>query len=190
MMMQDELNPLEKKHSRFIARVLRHHPEAIGIKLDKHGWADVEALLNGCKAHGHDIDRARLERIVELNDKKRFAFSEDGSMIRALQGHSIAVDVGLKKAIPPMKLYHGTVEQNAQSIAKKGLLPMKRLYVHLSPDAGTARSVGSRRKGKVIIYEIDTNAMLKDKLEFFQSENGVWLTKTVPVKYLKQMTDT
>ena len=138
-MMQDELNPLEKKHSRFIARALRHHPETIGIKLDKHGWADVEALLNGCKAHGHDIDRAGLERIVELNDKKRFAFSEDGSMIRALQGHSIAVDVGLKKAIPPMKLYHGTVEQNAQSIAKKGLLPMKRLYVHLSPDAGTAR---------------------------------------------------
>ena len=183
-MMQDELNPLEKKHSRFIARALRHHPETIGIKLDKHGWADVEALLNGCKAHGHDIDRAGLERIVELNDKKRFAFSEDGQRIRALQGHSIPVDVGLRKAIPPMKLFHGTIEQNEKSIWHKGLLPMKRLYVHLSPDKETAYKVGSRRKGRVIIYEVNTDAMLRDGLDFFRSENGVWLTRAVSPKYL------
>lgn len=183
--MQDELNPLEKKHSKFIARALRHHPEAIGIKLDKHGWADVEALLNGCKANGHDIDRAELERIVELNDKRRFAFSEDGTMIRALQGHSIPVDVGLQQAIPPVKLYHGTLADNATSIKRKGLLPMRRLYVHLSQDTETAYKVGARRKGEVIIYEVDTDAMLRDGLAFYRSENGVWLTKEVPAKYMK-----
>lgn len=35
--------------SRYIALLLRHHPEKAGLCLDKHGWADVEALIQGVR---------------------------------------------------------------------------------------------------------------------------------------------
>ena len=38
--------------------------------------------------------------------------NEDKTFIRANQGHSISVDVELKKAIPPGFLYHGTGEKS------------------------------------------------------------------------------
>lgn len=33
--------------SKFISRILRHHPESIGIQLDEHGWARVDELIAG-----------------------------------------------------------------------------------------------------------------------------------------------
>ena len=138
-MEHSELSSQETRHSRRIACVLRHHPEQIGIRLDPHGWADVKEMLQALAAHGTDCSMQELERIVLYNDKKRFAFNEDKTKIRARQGHSIPVDVELKKAVPPVVLYHGTIEPNRKSIEKKGLLPMNRLYVHLSPDIETAR---------------------------------------------------
>ena len=32
---------------KFIAFILRHHLEAIGMKLDEHGWARTEDLIVG-----------------------------------------------------------------------------------------------------------------------------------------------
>ena len=186
-MERDELTAQEVKHSRKIACVLRHHPEQIGIKLDKHGWADVREMLQALAVHGTDCSMQELERIVLYNDKKRFAFSDDKTKIRARQGHSIPVDVELKKAVPPAVLYHGTIEPNRKSIEKKGLLPMNRLYVHLSPDIETARRVASRRqkKGGILIFAVDAKAMLRNGCTFFLSENGVWLTKVVKPVYLQ-----
>lgn len=183
----EELTPSEVKHSRFIACVLRHHPERAGIRLDPHGWADIDALIAGCCAHSHTIDRQILDRIVRLNNKRRFAYSEDGTKIRARQGHSVDVDIELRRVTPPDVLYHGTIDANTASIRAKGLLPMTRLYVHLSRDVETARIVGARRKGKVVIYAVDAAKMAEDGFAFFLSENGVWLTKQVPPRYLRQM---
>lgn len=185
-MERDELTSQEIRHSRRIACVLRHHPEQIGIRLDQHGWADVNEMLQALSAHGTDCSMQELERIVLYNDKKRFAFNEDKTKIRARQGHSIPVDVELKKAIPPDVLYHGTIEPNRKSIEKKGLLSMNRLYVHLSPDIETAKRVAARRqkKGRILIFAVDAKAMLRDGCTFFLSENGVWLTQMVKPAYL------
>ena len=188
-MEHSELASQETRHSRRIACVLRHHPEQIGIRLDPHGWADVKEMLQALAAHGTDCSMQELERIVLYNDKKRFAFNEDKTKIRARQGHSIPVDVELKKAVPPVVLYHGTIEPNRKSIEKKGLLPMNRLYVHLSPDIETARRVAARRqqKGNILIFAVDAKAMLRDGCTFFLSENGVWLTQLVKPIYLKAL---
>ena len=35
--------------SKFISLILRHKPEAIGISLDEHGWANVDELIALCK---------------------------------------------------------------------------------------------------------------------------------------------
>ena len=173
-----------KSLSVFISLVLRHMPEAAGISLDEHGWADIEKLLAGMNASGHRIDREMLEEIVRTDEKGRYSLSEDGAKIRANQGHSVPVDVELSPAQPPEILYHGTAERFAYAIREGGLLPMGRLYVHLSKDVETAVKVGSRH-GKPVVFEVESGRMYRDGIPFYLSCNGVWLTKAVKPGYLK-----
>lgn len=168
--------------SKYLSYILRHKPEIIKLKLDKEGWGDIQYIIDNSEMKlSYDI----IKEIVDTNDKQRFSISEDGTKIRANQGHTIKnVNIHFKKSIPPTILYHGTKEEFLSSILKKGLLPMERQYVHLSSDIETAKKVGDRRKGKTIILSIDAKQMLADGIEFYLSENNVWLVKEVNKKYI------
>lgn len=168
--------------SKFISLILRHKPETIGISLDEHGWANVDELIAGI-AKTHEFDMDILEEIVNTDEKQRYSFNEDKTLIRANQGHSIPVDVELDEVKPPVKLWHGTGEKYVSSIDKQGLIPKSRLYVHLSEDQETALKVG-KRHGKAVLYIVKASEMYQDGYKFYLSKNGVWLTKKVPVKYL------
>lgn len=170
--------------SRYIALLLRHHPEKAGLCLDEHGWVEVEALIQGVRRRYPEFNRAVLDEIVVRDSKQRYAYNQDKTCIRANQGHSIPVDVGLKQALPPTILYHGTGEKYVESIQKVGLIPKSRLYVHLSTDIQTAIQVG-KRHGQPVVYQIDTQQMIHDGFIFYISANHIWLTKAVPVQYLK-----
>ena len=172
-----------KELSKFLSLILRHKPETIGIKLDEHGWADVQELIAGI-GKTHKLDMEMLEKIVVDDEKQRYSFNEDKMLIRANQGHSINVDVELKKASPPEMLWHGTGEKYVASILKGGLIPKSRLYVHLSKDYETAIKVGSRH-GKPVVFKVYAGRMAEDGYEFFLSENGVWLSKNVPKEYIE-----
>ncbi len=174
-----------KETSKFISLILRHKPETIGITLDEHGWADVDELIHGINKI-HPLTREGLEEIVSGDEKQRYSFNEDHTLIRANQGHSIPVDVELEEMMPPEYLYHGTGEKYVSSIDAKGLIPKSRLYVHLSGDIETAIKVGSRH-GKPIVYRVQAECMVKDGMVFYRSVNGVWLTKNVPVQYLSKI---
>ena len=169
--------------SKFLSLVLRHHPEAIGIALDAGGWVAVDTLLARCRAHGRKLSRAELDEIVATSPKRRFAFSDDGTRIRASQGHSVAIDLGYAPAAPPERLYHGTVASSLAAIRAGGLQRMKRQHVHLSADAETARAVGARR-GRPVILRIAAGRMHRDGHVFYLSANGVWLTDEVPPAYI------
>ena len=132
------------KLSIFISLVLRHKPEAAKITFDEHGWANVEELLNGINNTGRMINREILEEIVVTDNKQRYSFNQDKTLLRADQGHSVHVDVELKEQEPPEFLYHGTATKFHDSIMSEGLKPMSRLYVHLSRDIDTALKVGKR----------------------------------------------
>lgn len=168
--------------SKFLSFILRHKPESIGITLDEHGWANVEDLLAGINKTQF-IDMAMLEEIVATDNKQRYSFNEDRTLIRANQGHSIPVDVELEKKEPPEYLWHGTGEKFVASIKEQGLIPKSRLYVHLSPDYDTAVKVGTRH-GKPVIFKVASGQMAAEGYDFYCSVNGVWLTKKVPVEYL------
>lgn len=170
--------------SRYIALLLRHHPEKAGLCLDEHGWVEVEALIQGIRRRYPEFNRAVLDEIVARDSKQRYAYNQDKTCIRANQGHSIPVDVELKQALPPTILYHGTGEKYVESIQKVGLIPKSRLYVHLSTDIQTAIQVG-KRHGQPVVYQIDTQQMIHDGFIFYISANHIWLTKAVPVQYLK-----
>ena len=169
--------------SKFISMILRHKPEVIGITLDEHGWANVDELVEGINKN-EAFSKATLEKIVKTDKKQRYSFSQDKTLIRANQGHSIPVDVELEKKEPPKVLYHGIGVKSVKAIQEQGLLPMERLYVHLSTDVETATNVGKRHDTPVI-FQVNAEQMQKDGYDFFQSVNGVWLTKEVPTKYLE-----
>lgn len=127
-----------------------------------------------------------LEEIVRTDKKQRYFFNENKTLIRANQGHSIPVDVELPEKKPPRILYHGTGEKFVNSIDRQGLLPRGRLYVHLSPDEATAKIVGARH-GKPVIYQVLAGEMADQGCTFYQSVNGVWLTKEVPAEFLRKI---
>ena len=175
----------QKEISKYISLILRHKPEVIGISLDEHGWANVDELIEGV-SKTRPIDMAVLEQIVSEDEKQRYSFNEDKTLIRANQGHSIPVDVELDEKIPPEILYHGTGEKYVNSIDKEGLIPKSRLYVHLSSNEETAYKVGQRH-GKPVIYIVKSGEMYRDGYKFFCSVNSVWLTKNVPVQYMEKL---
>lgn len=176
------------KLSKFISLVLRHKPQAAHITLDEHGWADVKELLNGINDTGRKIDMAVLEEIVATDNKQRYSFNQDKTLIRANQGHSVLVDVELKEHKPPEILYHGTAVRFLGNIRNEGLKPMSRLYVHLSKDVETALKVG-KRHGEPVVLKVHSGEMHRDGYKFYLSENGVWLTKRVNVEYFEMLKD-
>ncbi|KAB1149293.1 RNA 2'-phosphotransferase [Streptomyces luteolifulvus] len=170
------------KVSKYLSKHLRHQPERIGLTLDEGGWVEIDVLMAAAAAHGFRITRDELNHVVAANDKRRFAV--EGTRIRASQGHTVEVDLGLSPATPPPYLYHGTVARNLEAIRTEGLRPMTRHDVHLSPDRDTATRVGARR-GRPVVLSVDAGAMHRDGHVFHVSANGVWLTKAVPPQYLR-----
>lgn len=165
--------------SKKLSYILRHNPKEFNIKIDRYGYALVSDILKVL-----NITIEGLDDVVENNDKKRFSYNEDKTKIRANQGHSIKVDLGLKKIVPPHILYHGTKKSHVDSIMKTGLRSMTRNHVHLSKDIETAYIVAKRRKGEDVILKIKAREMYFDGIDIFLSLNGVYLTEFVDSKYI------
>jgi len=159
------------KKSKLLALILRHKPEQFNITLDSEGYADVSELLDTGK-----FTMDELEGIVNTGPKIRYAFDITGEKVRAMQGHSIEVDLKLESVEPPKFLYHGTPTKNIDPIMKNGLNRGNRQYVHLSEDEFTAGVVGMRRDHDPAILVIDALKLHKDGHPFYLAENGVWLT--------------
>ncbi len=172
--------------SKFLSYVLRHAPERIGLSLDPEGWASVAQLLTLSEQACPALSLGALQRVVALNDKKRFELSLDGQRIRAVQGHSSAwVRRQYTPKVPPVLLYHGTVARHLGSIMRQGLTPQGRHHVHLSSTIDTAEAVGARH-GTPVILRVDSKAMYAAGAKFFQAENGVWLSDHVPAQYIER----
>lgn len=168
------------KTSKFLSLVLRHRPEKIGLTLMDGGWASVGELLSGMNMTMED-----LEYIVETDEKQRYSFNENKTLIRANQGHSVDVNMHFIPKQPPEFLYHGTGEKNLGSILAEGITKQSRQYVHLSSDVDIAIKVGERH-GHPVVLLVNSGDMYRDLYEFYLSENGVWLTDSVPNKYIVQ----
>ena len=169
--------------SKFLSFVLRHKPDSISISLDSQGWVLIDELIAKSDASGTRFTREDLLHVVETSDKKRFSLSSDARMIRAAQGHSVAVDLGITPKEPPEILYHGTATRFVASIRAEGLKPGSRQQVHLSADEATAQRVGQRH-GKPAVFKIEALNMHRQGFKFFLAENGVWLIDHVPPNFL------
>ena len=171
------------KLSKFLSFVLRHKPDSIGLLLDPQGWVGIDELSEKSGAAGTRFGRDELQHVVETSDKKRFSVSSDGRCIRAAQGHSVAVELGLPPREPPLTLYHGTATRFVAAILSEGLKPQSRQQVHLSIDPATAQRVGQRH-GKPFIFKVDARRMHRQGFNFYLADNGVWLVDQVPPEFL------
>lgn len=172
-----------EKISKFISLVLRHKPEAANLSLDRYGYANVKELVNYLNKKYAGFTEADLELIVKTDEKQRYSFKDNGKLIRANQGHSFPVDLGLEAQQPPELLFHGTSTKYLDSIMEKGIISKSRQYVHLSKDVDTAHTVGLRHGAGTVILVVSAEQMWKDGYKFFLSDNGVWLVDEVPTKY-------
>lgn len=164
---------------KYLSYILRHGKEEFeGGLIDGNGWMSIDDLVSK-----KGFTKELIDEIVKTNNKSRYEYNEDGTKIRARQGHSIPVDVELREVRPPDKLFHGTADRFIDSIFKEGLKPQTRLYVHLSYDKETALNVG-KRHGNPVVLVIDAKRMYDDGIKFYVSNNGVWLTKFVDKKYI------
>lgn len=178
------MNPADIALSKRVSLALRHRPDAFGIELDPHGWVDVPGLLHALSAHGPRVTRDDLDRVVAGNDKQRFEVDTATDRIRARQGHSVDVDLALVPSTPPSVLFHGTPRRNLDSILATGIDRRGRHHVHLSADVETAERVGARR-GAFVVLEVDAGTMASAGHLFWRTDNGVWLTDTVPARYVR-----
>lgn len=174
------------RNSKFLSLVLRHKPETIGVQLDENGWIAITTLLNALQQYGKRISHQDLQEICVACDKQRFKISDDGLRIRANQGHTLKIDLGLTPKFPPPVLYHGTASRFIGNIFRQGLQAGSRQHVHLTEDLNTAKKVGARH-GIPVILKIDTAALLEAGQVFYQSENKVWLTAVIAPRYLSKI---
>lgn len=174
------------KVSKFLSYVLRHNPKSINMKIDFQGWASVDELIRCATNHKLIITKELIEEVVTTNDKERFKLSDNRKMIRANQGHSLKINLGLESIQPPEVLYHGTASRFLESINNEGLKSGNRHHVHLSNQITTAIKVGQRH-GFPVVLKIEAARMYEDGFTFYCSENGVWLVDNVPSKYFDQI---
>jgi putative RNA 2'-phosphotransferase len=171
--------------SKFLSYVLRHEPHSIGLTLDPEGWAEISALMGCAHQVGRPLNAALIQAVVQGNDKRRFAISDDGRYIRAVQGHSIpSVAIHHRAKVPPVLLYHGTATRFLDAIRAQGLQSRQRHHVHLSDSWQTAATVG-QRYGTPIVLQVEALQMHQAGLPFFQADNGVWLTQCVPPQFIR-----
>lgn len=165
--------------SKKMSYILRHNPGK--LVMDKQGWVEVQPLVDELV-----INIATLVGIVKNDTKGRYQFNEDGTKIRATQGHSLDVDLGMIPLLShPDKVYHGTATRFLDSIMQEGLKPGSRQHVHMIKDFDNAYAVGTRH-GVPVVLSVDIQALIDETdIKVYHSNNGYVLAEHVPPKYLK-----
>jgi len=167
-----------------IAFILRH---ATDVNLDSVGWLPLEDIVTRLAADGIDVTVDDVVREVGPDGNDRFELSIDGTKARAFYWHSqpnVEIEL-IDTDTVPQYLYHATPEYNLEAILdrREGLLPQKRLFVHLSEDPMRAVQVGQRGNVPIALFEIETKS-LPEPVGRTSPDSSVWLTTYVPAKLL------
>jgi len=173
---------LRVRVSRFVSYVLRHDP--MGLRIDEEGFVDLDELVSKVRRSFPSVDRRFLRRLVEESERKRFEIV--GDRIRALYGHSFPVYMRLEEDRQVEWFYHGTTSEAAHVILEKGL-PMKRMWVHLSPAIELASQVGKRRTSSPVILVVGCVEARRAGLKFYKASDQVYLCKFVSPKYIRRL---
>ncbi|MBV7270724.1 RNA 2'-phosphotransferase [Winogradskyella luteola] len=174
------------KLSKVISHALRHQPSLYDLELSKDGWVEISLLIKSIQkvdSSFSTLSVSDVKKMISTSKKKRHELK--GNKIRATYGHSIQDKIIIKPFKPPKYLYHATKQKSLPSIFEKGLLPMKRQYVHLSENKSDSMTVGLRRTNEPILLKVKSEEAFIDGVDFYPVENGIWLCDKITVKYLE-----
>ncbi len=177
-----------QKISRKLSKILRHDPYP--LSLDKDGWMSCDSILNH-----YDITMDDLIWIVDNNDKKRFSFNDDETLIRANQGHSAGLIENILPQITMVQqdflLYHGTDLKTADLILADCIKPGKREHVHWTKNKDLATKRAKQRqewnKDKPVLITLSVKKYLNNKGKLYISENDVYLTPEISNIFLNKI---
>lgn len=176
-----------EKLSKEISYALRHSPWKYDLEVNENGWVNIDQLLISLKKNQNwkDLTIDDIKSMIESSNKKRHEIFNN--KIRALYGHSFSNKIEMKEKIPPRFLYHGTTRRFLNKIKDKGLLPIKRQYVHLSSDIETAQTVGKRRDSNPIILKILSLKAYREGQKFYHANDKIWLSKKIDNNYICEL---
>lgn len=174
--------------SKTISHALRHQPSLYNLELDKDGWVDVNLLIESIQKLDSSfsfLSILDIDEMITISKKKRHELK--GNKIRASYGHSIQGKIIKKSSNPPKYLYHATKQEALPNIFEKGLLPMKRQYVHLSENKEDAITVALRKTKEPILLEINSLKAYSKGVKFYSESNNLWLSDKISARYLEQV---
>lgn len=189
--------------SKALSKLLRHAAEDVGLALDAEGFARVDQVMQWQRLKSLNVTFEDIYTAVTDNAKQRFSMKPNPALpappdpkskepsnwvIRANQGHSIAVDsaallipITLEAGNVPEIVVHGTYYAFYQAILESGgLKKMSRNHIHFStglPEENQGVISGMRADAELLIY-VDIQQSLEDgEVLWWISENGVVLTE-------------
>lgn len=172
--------------SKKMAGLLRHYGERLGLHVSPEGWARIDDLVAALRRiPGFEwVEKRHILEVVRRDEKGRYEVR--GGLIRARYGHSIPVRIDYEEpARPPEHLYHGTVESNLPSIRARGLLPGRRLWVHLSATIEDAVETGRRHGSNVVVLVVDTRCLRRLGYRVYKASERVYLVERVPPECIR-----
>lgn len=169
--------------SRFLALVLRHKPESIGITLDPSGFVEIEALAKAIAGQpGWSQASESAIRAAAAQDARRYEI--DGTRIRARYGHSVPIEAPGTAVVPPEWLYHGTSPEALDVIRRDGLTPQGRQFVHLSATRQDALAVGRRHSPDAVVITVLARQAHDTGLQFYQASPAIYLAREISPNFL------
>ena len=173
----------QKRISKKMAYVLRHKAHAFGLYPDKEGFVEINQLVKVLKKWFANISESTIHHIVGSDPKGRYEIK--GNLIRARYGHSYEVSLNYDEDTESELFYHATVRRNLEHIFRKGLLPMKRKYVHLSLSPEDAIEVGRRHGKDVVLLIIDSSCLREHGIKVLKASKKIRIASYIPSKCIR-----
>lgn len=169
--------------SRFLALVLRHKPDSIGITLDAAGFVEIAALASAIAAQpGWEWVSPAALRALAHQDARRYEIADE--RIRARYGHSVPIEAPGRAVLPPEWLYHGTAPEALSAIRREGLRPHGRQFVHLSATQQDALAVGGRHSSTPVAITVLARRAHAEGIAFYQAAPSIFLVREVLPQHL------
>jgi putative RNA 2'-phosphotransferase len=171
--------------SKLVSYALRHRPWEFELELDADGWTPVEQLVDALRGEPgwESLQVADLEAMVAAAARSRHEL-RDGR-IRARYGHSVPGRIEHEAEPAPGRLFHGTARSALSAIARDGLLPRRRQYVHLARGPDLAAQIGRRRDNEPVVLEIDGTAAAAGAVRFFRAGDDIVLAERIPPEFIR-----
>ncbi len=169
--------------SRFLALVLRHKPDSIGITLDPSGFVEIETLVKAIAGQpGWSWASESAVRAAAEQDARRYEIA--GTRIRARYGHSVPIEAPGTPVVPPEWLYHGTSPEAVDVIRGDGLTPQGRQFVHLSATRQDALAVGKRHSPDAVVVTVLARQAHEAGVQFYQASAAIYLARGIAPNFL------